>query len=109
MNSKYFLSVMALGILLTSMAPAQAQGFFWNNHPRRSEVLRRDNGLNRQIQADRGQLGGNYRRLENEDRAIRHQEQRDARFDNGHITAGEQRQLNREENRLQRQINRDHR
>lgn len=109
MNSKYFLSMMALGLLVTGMTPAQAQGHFWNNHPRRAEVLKRDNNLNRQLQADKGQLGGNYRRLENEDRSIRRQEQRDARCDNGHITRGEQRQLNREENHLQRQINRDHR
>ncbi len=80
---------------------------FAEHHPRRAEVLSRDNNLNKEIQADKGNLGGNYNKLEREDQAIRQQEQADARFNGGYITKGEQRQLNHEENELQHQINRD--
>ncbi|HEY9676677.1 MAG TPA: hypothetical protein V6C76_01650 [Drouetiella sp.] len=84
-------------------------GNFATNHPRRAEVLGRDNGLNQEINADRGNLSGNYRHLEHEDQAIRNQEQADARANGGFITQGQQNQLNREENRVQNQINRDYR
>lgn len=82
-------------------------GNFAQNHPRRAEVLGRDNGLNNQIQGDRGDLSGHYNQLSHEDASIRRQEQADARFNGGYITKGEQNQLNREENHVQNQINRD--
>jgi len=80
---------------------------FQQKHPRRAEVLRRDNGLNRQISNDRGQLGGHYGQLQRQDQGIRRQEQRDARMNGGYITSGQQTQLNREENGLQRRVDRD--
>ena len=80
---------------------------FRENHPRRAEVLRRDNGLNRQINEDKGDLNGHYGQLKHEDNSIRRQEQNDARENGGHITKQEQGQLNHEENGLQRQVNRD--
>ena len=83
------------------------RGDFAENHPRRAEVLHRDHALNREVQADKGDLSGHYGQLRREDRAIRHQEQSDARANGGYITAREQAQLNREENHVQRQINRD--
>jgi hypothetical protein len=95
-------SLLALSVALPSIA-----GTFRQNHPRRAEVLHRDNRLNNQINNDRGHLNGQYRNLERQDKGIRRQEQRDARRDGGHITKGEQRQLNREENHLQREVNRD--
>ena len=82
-------------------------GNFAQNHPRRAEVLGRDANLNNQVQADRGDLSGHYNQLNREDSAIRRQEQADARFNGGYITPGEQKQLNREENHVQNQINRD--
>jgi len=82
-------------------------GSFAQNHPRRAEVLGRDNSLNRQVQADKGDLSGHYGQLRQEDSTIRQQEQADARFNGGYITPGQQAQLNREENNVQRQINRD--
>jgi hypothetical protein len=83
-------------------------GSFAQNHPRRAEVLGRDNNLNNQLASDRGDLGGHYGQLSREDQAIRQQEQSDARYNGGYITQGEQAQLNHEENRVQNQINRDY-
>ena len=72
-------------------------------------MLGRDAYLNREINCDRGNLSGNYGRLEREDRAIRTQAQREAFFNGGYLTHGQTRRLNREENNVQRQVNYDHR
>lgn len=101
------LSIAALGLLITSTAPSFA-GQWQRNHPRRTEVLRRDNNINGRLNADRGQLNGHYNQLKREDRSVRRQEQRDARMNGGHITKGEQNRLNREENHINNQIRRDH-
>ena len=77
------------------------------NHPRRAEVLGRDSGLNREINNDAGHLNGQYGQLKAEDQGIRAQEQTEAGQNGGYITRPEQRQLNQEENQLQRQVNRD--
>lgn len=87
---------------------AAAPGSFAANHPRRSQVLREDNGLNNQLSADKGNLGGHYSQLQGEDNSIRHQEQRDASVNGGYITPGQQQHLDNEEQRLQNQISRDH-
>lgn len=83
-------------------------GHFAQNHPRRAQVLHRDNGLKQQIRDDRGHLGGHYGQLQHEQSGIRHQEQRDAHVDGGHITPQERKQLNHEESGLQHQMNRDY-
>ncbi len=80
---------------------------FEDNHPRRSEVLARDNNLNYQINKDRGHLDGQYGNLEQQQRSIRQQEQSDARANGGYITQQQQQQLNQEENQLHQQINQD--
>jgi hypothetical protein len=95
-------------LLATSCTASFAWGGFAANHPRRAEVLGRDNHINNRINNDRGQLGGHYGQLKSEDRAIRQQEQADARFNGGHITKGEQNQLNHEENHVNNQIRRDY-
>jgi hypothetical protein len=82
-------------------------GGFAQQHPRRAEVLGRDNGLNNQISNDKGHLDGQYGALKQDDQSIRGQEQADARANGGYITTGQQQHLNREENQLQRQINKD--
>jgi hypothetical protein len=99
-------SLMGL-LVLSSSCPSFAWG--WNCvHPRRAEVLHRDAYLNAEINHDYGRLNGHFGQLKREDYAIRRQEQRDAYINGGYITPGQQRQLNREENRLQRQINWDY-
>ncbi len=106
-------SVLYVAMLLTcigsSMLPSSAREEWRERHPRRAEVLRHDRFERREINADRGQLNGRYHRLMHEDRQISHQEQHWARQNGGYITRGEQRRLNREENRLQRQISHNYR
>jgi hypothetical protein len=99
-------SLIALA-MFSGVSPSFARGWA-QQHPRRAEVLGRDNNINNRLNADRGSLGGNYGRLKSEDRAIRAQEQADARYNGGYITRGEQHQLNREENHLNNQIGRDY-
>jgi hypothetical protein len=109
MNTNIKLTTLAVLCALASgtFSPSYAGGYWGAKHPRRAEVLGRDNRLNQRIMANRGNLDGHYRQLMREDRSIRAQEQADARFNGGYITKGEQHQLNREENRLNRQIQRD--
>lgn len=100
---------LALGLVLAGTVLPSYAWPFCGNHPRRTEVTRRDNILNREINRDRGDLSGHYGQLKAEDRAIRKQEQRDIRMNGGYLTRGEQHRLNREENSVQRQINHDRR
>jgi|SRR5579883_1845489 len=88
-------------------AQANREARFDRNHPRRSQVLDRNANINQKINTDKGHLDGHYRQLKHEDRAIRRQEQRDARRNGGYITKAQQRQLNREENNINRQIKQD--
>ncbi len=105
--SNIALSALALSVLFVGNAPSYA-GQFAKNHPRRAEVLGRDRNLNRRANADKGHLGGHYNQIKREDSSIRNQEQRDARINGGYITKGQQHQLNKEENKVNRQIERDH-
>ncbi len=66
-------------------------------------MLNRDRDLENEIRSDRGHLNGHYNQLRAEDHFVRRQEQRDARMNCGHLTRGEFRHLNREENRITRQ------
>jgi hypothetical protein len=100
-------TTLALGLIVASNAPSYA-GTFAQKHPRRAQVLHRDNREQARINADKGHLGGRYSQLSKEDNHIRRQEQREAAPNGGHITRGEQHQLNREENHLNNQIRRDH-
>ncbi len=102
------LTTLLLTVMTVSSTTASFAGGWGQQHPRRSEVLGRDNHINNRLNNDRGQLGGNYGRLKGEDRAIKQQEQADARFNGGYITSGQQRQLNHEENHLNNQIRRDY-
>jgi hypothetical protein len=102
-------AVLALGTIVGTAAPSFADNCFGFYHPARAEVLRRDARLNREINHDYGFLRGHFGQLKAEDRAIFRQEQMDAWRNGGYITPGQYRQLNHEENGLQRQINYDHR
>jgi len=93
--------------LLSSATPSFADGTWAANHPRREQVNSRLANQNRRI--DNGEKTGKLtpqqaHQLHREDHAIRTQERADAAANGGHITKGEQRQLNREENRTSRQI-----
>lgn len=92
--------------LFVAVTPSNA-GSFAQKHPRRAEVLHRDNNLNNRINGNRGNLTGHYNKLERQDRMIRRQEQLDAKMNGGHITKSEQHQLNHEENHVSNEIKRD--
>jgi hypothetical protein len=87
-------------------APPKTQ--FEQEHPRRAEVLHRDNRIGGTLNADAGKLGGNYGSLKQQQQSIRQQEQADAAANGGHITKTEQGQLNAEENQLNQEIKADH-
>jgi hypothetical protein len=85
---------------------------FDKEHPRRAEVLKRDDReSHRANEATKdGKLTGKQdAKIQHQEQNIRRQEQADAAKNGGHITKGEQRQLNREENGVNREINRDER
>ena len=106
LQNKSILAAVLLGLSLSAVPTGWAQDFA-ENHPRRAEVMHRDRQHQNELNAEKGHLNGHYRQLSREDRRIAHQQRRDARMNGGHITRGEQHQLNREENHEQRQINRD--
>jgi hypothetical protein len=95
----------AVALAVASAAPSFAWGWGWPGSA--SEVSNRDAVLANEIANDQGHLGGRYGRLSQEDKAIRRQEQSDLWQNGGYLTNGQKRQLNAEENNLQRQVNYD--
>jgi hypothetical protein len=101
-----------LAVLLGTAAvglssPAFADGS-WNwNHPRRAEVNRRIDHQERMIRHDvrDGQLShAQGRAMMQQERGVRAEERADARLDRGHITRGEQAQLNGDLNAIHHEI-----
>jgi hypothetical protein len=83
---------------------------FEKNHPRRTEVLKReDNQVARvnHAETDKNLTYQQGSKIKAEENGIRRQEQAEAKANGGYITKGEQQQLNREENKVGREINRD--
>jgi hypothetical protein len=105
-----FVASLALGMALgIGAAPAShAQG--WDaTHPRRAEVNGRLDNQDARIHQERaeGQISGaQAHQLHAEDYAIRTEERAMASQNGGHITTGEQRGLNQQENGVSRQIGR---
>ncbi|HEY9791402.1 MAG TPA: hypothetical protein V6D22_13445 [Candidatus Obscuribacterales bacterium] len=99
-------SALAIGLVAVATMPASAQTFA-QRHPRRAEVLHRDQNLNRAINRDAGHLSGQYANLKTQDRTIVRQEQADARANGGFITKGQQVQLNQEESALRQEVRMD--
>ena len=92
------------------MATSASADTRWEmNHPRRDQVNDRLENQNRRIHQEvrEGEMSrARARYLHAEDRSIRAQERYYASRQGGHITRGQQRRLNREENRVSRQIGR---
>jgi hypothetical protein len=80
------------------------------NFPRVNEVNTREQNQQNRI-ANGLQNGtmtaGQAARAENREQHIQNQEKADMAANNGHLTKGEQKQLNREQNRTSRQIYKD--
>jgi len=114
MNLKNMLLTLTLGGLLAGTAFAQntgtGPGVYDPGHPRVNEINRRE-----QRQQDRIANGirtdrltpGQSSRLERREANLQRREKWDMRHDGGHLTRADQRQLNRQENRISRSIYRD--
>jgi hypothetical protein len=98
----------AFGAAAVSLSLAGTASAGWAaNHPRRAEVNGRLGNQNARINRDwrDGKItGAQAAQLHAEDHAMRTEERTDARFDGGHITAGEKHALNAQENRVSAQI-----
>ncbi|MDQ4429568.1 hypothetical protein PKO51_09370 [Yokenella regensburgei] len=104
---KGVLAVGMVGLLVASVT-GYAQDTQWQkNHPRREEVNQRldnqDHRINHDVK-DGSMSRDEAKKLHEQDKSIRHQEQADARHDNGHITKHEQKRLNNEENHVNHEI-----
>ncbi len=101
-------AALALAVLVGgASASAFADTAFANNHPRRDQVNDRLQKQNHRInqQVREGELGRRQAaRLHRADHHIRREERRFASNHNGTITPAEQARLNRQENRVSRQI-----
>jgi hypothetical protein len=100
-----FILVAALSLLGPG---AFAQETQWQkDHPRRAEVNGRLANQDKRIQQGEksGKLTpGQAKQLHQEDKAIRKEERRMAAKDGGHITKKDQAKLNRQENKVSKQI-----
>ncbi len=110
MNFKKGLIMAGVGLALAFGAVSGASASPWGfHHPRRVEVNQRlhnqDLRINREYR--HGEISLRRARfLHGEDRLVRHEERFDARFDRSHLTRGEYRTLNHQENRINHQIGR---
>ena len=97
----------AMIAMLAGTTGANAATAWQKEHPRRTEVNMRLAQQNRHITEERreGELTRTGARdLRAQDRGLRAEERLDASRDRGHITRGEQRRLNRQENGVSREI-----
>lgn len=105
------LSTAASAVFIIGAAGPSFAGTAWqNSHPRRVEVNHRLSNENHRINQDRreGELSRSQaRQLHREDGQIRQEERDMAAQDHGHLTRADQRVLNQQENRLNRQIGHD--
>src|SRR5437868_15488721 len=95
-TSKIIVAI-SIGILGASVTSAMAETAWEKSHPRRDQVNDRLANQNARINEEyrEGELTGRQaRRLHAEDRMIRKEERTMSKFNNGHITRGEQRLLN---------------
>jgi len=103
----YIVPVLAASLIGVLGSSPSFAGKFSQQHPRRAQVLHRDNNLRRSTNANKGNLGGHYGQLRSEEKGIHQQERADKNADGGHITKSEQHQLNREETGVRQQIRQD--
>jgi len=102
------LSSLPIALALLLAMPALAQETQWQkDHPRRTEVNKRLENQNKRIDqgAQSGKLTpGQAGQLHKEDKQIRKEERHMAAKDGGHLTKQDQRKLNRQENKVSKQI-----
>src|SRR5690242_15978666 len=100
-------TVLVAGTLAAGVAgTASAETPWERSHPWRDQVNDRLENQNRRIHQEyrEGEITrGQARQFHREDRQIRYEERRMARFDGGHITRADRRALNQQENVVSRQ------
>jgi hypothetical protein len=97
----------ALAVLTAVAGTASADTTWQKNHPRREQVNHRLNNQNKRIHNDvkNGTLTkGQAASLHREDHQVRQEERDMASQNGGHITKGEQKVLNQQENGISQQI-----
>ena len=97
----------ALALLTAVAGTASADTTWQKNHPRREQVNHRLNNQDQRIHNDvkNGTLAKSQAAsLHKEDHQIRHEERDMASQNGGHITKGEQKVLNQQENGISKQI-----
>src|SRR5580704_3851731 len=104
-------AIVAVLLAGTVLGGGTSFAYSWQrHHPRRVEVNSRLRNQNRRINAglrDHQLTRSEAHQLRSEDRSVLHQERYDAAANGSHLTKGEQRQLNREENGISGQIHAD--
>lgn len=106
-NRKIALATLVGISLVGFAAPTFAATKWQKDHPRRAEVNARLANQDRRIHEERkeGELTrAQAANLHKEDRQIRQEERDMAAQNGGHITKGEQRVLNQQENKVSKQI-----
>ena len=101
--------VISLALVGSSIATAFAETQWERNHPRRDQVNDRLSNQNHRINKElkEGEITKQQaNQLHRENHAIRQEERTMAKFNNGHITKGEQKTLNHQENAVSGQIGR---
>jgi hypothetical protein len=108
-HPKFTILAITIAMLATAATSANAETRWERNHPRRDQVNDRLENQNRRINQEyrEGEITrGQAIQLHREDHAIRQEERTMSRFNDGHITPGEQRVLNLQEDAVSRQIGR---
>ena len=103
-------ALLALALVAAFSAPVRAEDHFDKTHPRRAAVNHRLGNQHKRVKdgVKDGELTKKQaHQIHKEDRHIRKEERHMAAKDGGHITKADQAKLNRQENRVSGQINRD--
>ena len=107
--SKTLAFVVSFAVVATAVSAAFAETQWERNHPRRDQVNDRLANQNRRINHElkEGEITKQQaHQLHREDHAIRQEERDMAKINGGHITKGEQKTLNQQENAVSHQIGR---
>jgi hypothetical protein len=99
-NTRFAIAILSLGLIAATTTFADAG-------VRRAQVNERLANQNLRIDKERSSgmiTAGRANFLHSEDHDLRLEEKLDAKFDGGHITKGEQKLLNQQENSVSKQI-----
>ena len=111
-SSKMWIASIAMAAVLgIGIVPGRARAEdFAQKHPRRAEVNHREHHQQKRIAngIKSGRLNaGEAANLEGQEAGLKAQERAEVKANGGHLTKGEQQQLNQEENNLSHQIYND--